>query len=171
MTDWVGYCDKLLAENGLHRWSTKLSRGRRTIGLCDYNTRTIKLSKYHLEQDDRDYIEDTIAHEVAHALNPHDRHGPDWKATAIALGGTGDQYAKHSDYPSKWVTMCANGHQSKMFRWDQRTTYTCRCGSLAYFKMSDGTQLNLSQLYVDAFNRQAQSRGIPLIDRHGVPQL
>lgn len=171
MTDWAKYCDDLLADNGLTGWRTEISRGRRTIGMCMYNTKTIKLSKYHLEKDDDVYIKDTIIHEVAHALNPDDKHGPSWRKTARALGGTGDQYTKHSDYPSKWATMCANGHESKMFRWNQKSIYNCKCGSLMYIRRSDKTEITLSPAYVDRFNRLARSRRIPLIDRQGLPQI
>lgn len=171
MTDWVEYCDNLLRSHGLAKWRTEVSRGRRTIGLCVYDEKTIKLSRYHLETDEPAYIKDTIIHEVAHALTPGARHGARWRRKAIELGGSGQQYAKHSDYPSKWAAMCAKGHETNLFRWNQRTIYTCKCGSMTYIRRSDKTPIRLSPTYVSAFNSLASDRGQPRIDLHGVPQL
>lgn len=168
MTDWVEYCDQLLIDNGLAGWRTTISAGKRTIGLCDYSTKTIKLSKHHLGSDDEDYIKDTIIHEVAHALNPYNRHGSKWRSTAKSLGGTGEQYAKHSNYPSKWSMMCANGHESRLFRWGMDRVYSCKCGGLYYIRRSDGTKVTYPASYVSWFNRLATDRKSPLIDSQGM---
>lgn len=172
MTDWVGYAQSLLTEVGLSRWSVEISRGRRTIGLCSYADRTIYLSKHHIDNDSYDDVKDTVIHEVAHALNPADGHGSKWKNTAISLGGSGEQYHAHGkSYPSKWSTMCINGHEPKIFRWNQDTIYNCKCGSPVYIKRSDGTQLMLSEDYVRRFNYLARRHQVPLIDSHGMPQI
>jgi hypothetical protein len=53
---------------------------RRRLGLCSYRRQTIDLSIPHVEQDPKDYVLETIAEEVAHALTPGDiNHGPRWK--------------------------------------------------------------------------------------------
>lgn len=167
MTDWVKYCDDLLAENGLTRWKTVTSKGRRTIGLCNYTTKTINLSRYMLESDDDAYIIDTIIHEVAHALTPGHRHDAVWRSKAMELGGSGERYAAHSNYPSKWLGMCANGHESRLFRWNKRTVYRCNCSSPLYIRRSDGSRTYLSADYVVAFNGLAVAHGYPEIDSQG----
>jgi hypothetical protein len=53
---------------------------RRRLGLCSYRNRTISLSIRHVEEDPDDYVLETIAEEVAHAITPDDtNHGPRWK--------------------------------------------------------------------------------------------
>lgn len=170
--DWIAYTKTLLQENNLIGWTVEVSRGRRTIGLCSYSDKTIYLSKHHIENDSHDAVRDTVIHEVAHALNPLDGHGSKWRNTAIALGGTGNQYHSHSNsYPSKWTTTCINGHTPKIFRWNKNTIYNCKCGALLYIKRSDGTQEVLSPDYVYRFNYLARRQKVPEIDSHGIPQI
>lgn len=172
MTDWIAYARKMLRDNGLRGWTVKVSRGRRTIGLCSYLDKTIYISKYHLDNDSYDDVRDTIIHEVAHALNPRDGHGAEWRKTSISLGGTGNQYHTHaSSYPSKWTTTCINGHKPKIFRWNKDTIYNCKCGALLYIKRSDGTPEALSPDYVYRFNHLARRQQVPQIDSYGIPQI
>lgn len=172
MTDWIKRTEDVLKEQGLDHWVVSSSGGRRTIGMCDYRNKTIILSKHHLTHDSDEDIIDTIFHEVAHALNPLDGHGSKWRKTAKRLGGTGEQYHRlGKTYPSKWSTMCINGHSPKVYRWNRDTIYTCKCNSLLYIKRSDGTSAELSPSYVTRFNRLAQSRNLPLIGSSGTPRL
>ena len=172
MTDWTAYAQKMLRDNGLGNWTVKVSRGRKTIGLCSYSDKTIYISKYHIDNDSYDDVRDTIIHEIAHALNPRDGHGDKWRETAISLGGTGDQYHSHgANYPSKWSTRCINGHEPKIFRWNKDTIYICKCGAPLYIKRADGTPETLRPSYVQRFNYLAQRRQVPQIDSHGIPQL
>jgi predicted SprT family Zn-dependent metalloprotease len=56
------------------------TRPRRRLGLCRYQAKTIEVSRSHVEQDRRDFVTETIAEEVAHALTEGDtNHGPRWK--------------------------------------------------------------------------------------------
>lgn len=169
---WITRTNDELRTNGLGEWRAQVSRGRRTIGMCDYRAKTVYLSKYHLDHDSDSDILDTIYHEVAHALNPYDGHGYKWQKTAKRLGGSGKQYHHlGKTYPSKWETICINGHTPKIFRWDQRTLYTCKCGSSVYIKRSDGTPISLSKEFVDEFNYLASRRDCPLIDQRGLPLI
>ena len=62
-------------ENGITH-----TRPRRRLGLCRYQAKTIEVSRSHVEQDRRDFVTETIAEEVAHALTEGDtNHGLRWK--------------------------------------------------------------------------------------------
>jgi len=53
-----------------------------------------------------DSVWDTALHEMSHALNPFDGHGPKWKRTFISLGGNGNRCApkdKLGEIEAKWI--------------------------------------------------------------------
>ena len=63
---------------------------KRTLGRCHYYTKKITLSKWYAELNGEKEIEDTILHEIAHALAwIHDKcrgHGNIWKDWARKVG-------------------------------------------------------------------------------------
>tara|TARA_R100001594_G_scaffold147001_2_gene199297 strand:- start:881 stop:1321 length:441 start_codon:yes stop_codon:yes gene_type:complete len=63
-----------------------------TLGRCHYYKKKITLSKWYAELNEEREIEDTILHEIAHALAwTHDKfkgHGKIWKDWAIKVGAT-----------------------------------------------------------------------------------
>ena len=57
------------------------------MGMCDTDNKTIILSSHHIETHPDEEVEDTIRHEIAHALTPNDSaHGLEWKAKASEVG-------------------------------------------------------------------------------------
>ena len=86
-----------MLRHGLAEWTFGYGYGRRTLGSTRIaggaDRGVIRISR-HLLTDDRDgRLEDTLLHEVAHAVafERHGRtamnHGPLWRAVAAALGG------------------------------------------------------------------------------------
>jgi predicted SprT family Zn-dependent metalloprotease len=65
---------------------------KRTLGRCHYYTKKITLSKWYAELNEEKEIEDTILHEIAHALawthNKFKGHGKIWKDWARKVGAT-----------------------------------------------------------------------------------
>lgn len=68
---------------------------RRVYGYCNLNARRIVLSKKHFDNGTKEGIEDTILHEVAHALAGFEFtgkrlmvHGKLWKKWAVMVGAT-----------------------------------------------------------------------------------
>ena len=73
--------ERLLDAFRLRGWSLRFvdfSEPHR-LGLCSYQFQTIKLSNRHLAEDSDNDVIETIAEEVAHALEPGAAHGPRWK--------------------------------------------------------------------------------------------
>lgn len=70
-------------------WTFKFDRAKKRFGFCDGLTRTVYLSRPLTELNDVTQVEDTILHEIAHALvgNSHG-HDKVWKAKARELGAT-----------------------------------------------------------------------------------
>lgn len=85
------YARSILDYWGLTDWHFQFNtRAKKRIGQCDYNARTVELS-YQYVQAGMEWaqIDDTIRHEIAHALaGPLAKHGPHWKAWARKLGAT-----------------------------------------------------------------------------------
>lgn len=87
------FARRLMAEHGLEGWDFKFNRQKRAAGICRPSQRIINLSALYAERfldKLNDSIEDTLLHEVAHALNylagTDDNHGVQWKKWCGRLG-------------------------------------------------------------------------------------
>ena len=79
----------LLYEHGLldDGWSFKFDTAVKRFGCCKYRTREITLSRKLVEANNADRVNDTILHEIAHAIAGHGTgHGPAWKAVCRRIG-------------------------------------------------------------------------------------
>lgn len=85
----AGHARALMNHHGLAYWTFAFLESTRVLGRCDFRERVIRLGRAHaLEGRDED-IEDTILHEIAHAIAGHEAgHGPAWKAVARRIGAT-----------------------------------------------------------------------------------
>lgn len=78
--------EELLKEYELFSWRFELAATKGFVGRCYYHRNVIEFSKYYLESPWHE-IEDTLRHEVAHALvGPNHGHDEVWKRKAIELG-------------------------------------------------------------------------------------
>lgn len=103
----------LLDKHGIPEWEVKVTRRVKESGLCTSNTKTISISVYQAEGD----LEDTILHEIAHALvGPKHKHGPAWIEKAREIGARPEACSKAKLGPgvgykytcSKCGGMCGN---------------------------------------------------------------
>jgi hypothetical protein len=88
----------LFAEHDLlaSGWKFAFDRAQKRLGLCTYTTRTISLGAAYAASATMDAIEQTLLHEIAHALVGHSvGHGPVWKRQAKAIGHSGDRTGKN----------------------------------------------------------------------------
>ncbi len=67
-------------------WKFIWNNRKASVGLCDYNSRTIQISKPIFKFLSEAEIRDTILHEIAHAITPGDGHGTLWKQCCIKIG-------------------------------------------------------------------------------------
>jgi len=80
-----------LIDNG---WTAKWGKGVRTLGMCRYRRKEIAISKRYALHSSLEAIEDTILHEIAHALDFRkygysNHHGPKWQQIAKSIGCSG----------------------------------------------------------------------------------
>lgn len=110
-------------------WRFQWSRARNVFGLCQYNTKVIKLSKPLVELNSEAQVLDTILHETAHALaGPTAKHGPEWKEMARKLGARPEAVTTEGTVPpSKYFAICGCGYEFKRNRLPSAMRYCGKC--------------------------------------------
>jgi predicted SprT family Zn-dependent metalloprotease len=79
---------RLMKEFGLaSTWRFEFDNARRRFGCCHRSQNLISLSRILVEKNAQSEVEDTIRHEIAHALcPPREGHGEVWKAMCRKVG-------------------------------------------------------------------------------------
>lgn len=111
-------------------WSFGFDNAKRRAGLCDYSRTHISLSRYLTARFDDHTNEQTLLHEVAHALaGSAAGHGPVWKRTARSLGYTGGvtHRGETATELAPWVGQCPNGHVAYRHRRATRAMSCAKC--------------------------------------------
>ena len=96
------------------KWKFKWSASKKWYGYCDYDTKTIRLSKPLVKIESEEHVEDTILHEIAHALSPHDSdsggydefHGENWIRVSEKIGAIPVNMKYSSSDHSNWKELC-----------------------------------------------------------------
>ena len=95
----------------LKGWKFKCDNAKRRLGLTNYNTKTISVSNYFVREKSvtQKLVENTILHEIAHALVGHG-HGHDnvWRERAIQIGCDGKRCSDDVGElaPPKYIIQC-----------------------------------------------------------------
>ena len=77
----------LMNNHGLGHWVFQFDRAKRRAGCCHHGRQIISLSYHYVENNNRTDVENTILHEIAHALvGPRNGHNNVWKAMALKIG-------------------------------------------------------------------------------------
>ena len=78
----------LMRQHNLYGWRLRFSNMKRTLGLCSYGKKEIALSRLYVSTGTEKEIEQTLLHEIAHALiGPRVKaHGYEWKRLARSIG-------------------------------------------------------------------------------------
>jgi predicted SprT family Zn-dependent metalloprotease len=108
--------ESLMAQWGLIEkgWTFRFDDAYRRLGACRYSLMTIQLSRRIIPLNEDAEIDDTIRHEIAHALaGKKAGHGPVWQHYARAVGARPQRLAP------EWVKLpplpvllrCPNGHE------------------------------------------------------------
>jgi predicted SprT family Zn-dependent metalloprotease len=142
--DWLA--KELLQEWGLTQkgWRFVWGNKKASFGTCRLLSKTIELSTFLLPTIDDDEAEDTIRHEIAHALDYEERgtsdHSWKWKRWAIKVGANPERCASHSNedaykasaYASKYRLECPNGCVTPSHRKSAKKSSCGKCGNGYY---------------------------------------
>ena len=125
-------CRDLMDEFGLEDWNLRFSQRKTKLGTTNING-YIEISEPLIEVNDWKVYNNTIRHEIAHALLGNRMieigHGPEWKRMAVRVGAT----PAHADFNSNHVAFrylgeCPScGHHVGQHRKSKRMgTTACR---------------------------------------------
>ena len=103
----------------LKGWSDSTNMRKRAFGVCDYRNRLIELSAILVPAMTDEAIQDTIVHEIAHALTPGHNHDYVWKQKCIELGGDGKRCHGSEKY--------TDGKVGQAIIMDKIAKYTLTC--------------------------------------------
>lgn len=128
-------------------WHYSINSKKRILGQCSYSQRTISLSVYHIATGELPDIENTIRHEIAHALTPGAGHNKLWRMVAKSVGARPERCsAIGTGAIGRYIAHCPKCNQQyKLFRKPRITTHqfhyckTCGAneGRLTYFENTD----------------------------------
>ena len=98
-----------MAAHQLEGWSFQFDHATQRAGCCNYQTRVISLAHAYAQSATDEAIDDTLLHEIAHALVGK-AHGHDqvWQAQAVALGCSGQRCHDVQFTPPRYIVTCDN---------------------------------------------------------------
>jgi predicted SprT family Zn-dependent metalloprotease len=132
--------------HGLHDWVYQYNdRIIKTLGRCIYREKVLEFSLSYVDLNPMEELEDTILHEIAHALAPRAGHGWLWKQVAKRIGARPKSCAigdiKMPDAP--YIFQCPCGTEGKFYRRPKYPKRRCKlCGYSGYvINCSTGKEL------------------------------
>ena len=94
------------------RWVFGFDLATSRAGVCRYAERRIDLSVSYCLAATRAEIEDTVLHEIAHAIvGPRHNHDAVWKAKAREIGCAGERCHRVQHSTPRWIGECGCGQQ------------------------------------------------------------
>ena len=125
-------------------WSFRLDSAKRRAGACNHSTKTISLSAYLAELYSFERMNQTMLHEVAHALAGHKAgHSKKWRDIASSIGYQHERFSDDliADAIAPIIGTCPAGHVFYRYRWPKRQLYCLRCSP----KLSAANQITFRQ--------------------------
>ena len=133
--DFLNLARSEMDKYGLCDWKLELDHAKVRAGACHFTEKKISFSRYFINHANELDINDTILHEIAHALvGPNHGHDSVWKTMAKKIGCSAKRChtLEFSDY--KWVRFCTNHcWEQKIHR--RKPNLVCKkCGAPVIYK-------------------------------------
>ena len=125
-----------------HAWAFGFDLATSRAGVCRYSERRIDLSVSYCLAATRAEIEDTVLHEIAHAIvGPRHNHDAVWKAKAREIGCAGERCHRVQHSTPKWVGECGCGQQwfrQTLQRRIMRNRVCAKCNGVITWRRNTG---------------------------------
>lgn len=120
-------------------WKVEFNyRAKGRLGQCNYQRKALIFSGIFVPHMTEDQFQNTVLHEIAHALTPGHKHDAVWRRKFISLGGNGKVVSDNTIPPDilrkvmKYEVFCSNtgksfGFINRMGRRWQNGDYRCPC--------------------------------------------
>ena len=133
-------CRSLMQRHGLDGWTAVLDDSTSRAGAFNYTKKQILLSRLYVRKVDQAALDDTILHEIAHALvGPHHHHDAVWKAKARSIGCSADRCHTERFSPPRWIVSCNAGCFTRTAQRRRKRAVCRRCGGPITWRPWDGT--------------------------------
>ncbi len=99
----------LMSTHGLESWTFKFNNSKRLLGICKEGKRQIELSSAYVYKNSVEHVQDTILHEIAHALvGVEHGHNDVWKDMCEKIGCSPKACDNTASLPAGiWQARCA----------------------------------------------------------------
>ena len=133
--DFLNLARSEMDKFGLCDWKLELDYAKVRAGACHFTEKKISFSRNFIKHANELDINDTILHEIAHALvGPRHGHDKVWKNMAKKLGCSAKRCHNLEFSEYKWVRFCANNcWEQKIHR--RKPNLVCKkCGAPVIYK-------------------------------------
>ena len=136
--DFLNLARSEMNKYGLKDWDLDLDFAKVRAGACYFREKKISFSRNFIKNAHQEDINDTILHEIAHALvGPKHGHNKVWKEMALKLGCSAKRChtLEFSNY--KWTRFCVNQcWEQKVHR--KKLNLICKkCGSNVVYRENE----------------------------------
>ncbi len=127
----IEVAERLIAEHLADKkwvWTFYFDNALKRVGACHHDTKRISVSRHYVAIAELDDVEQTLLHEVAHAMvGKKHNHSQHWLDTARSIGYTG--WVRHEGasptHLYRWRGTCPNGHEVMRFRRPRNMNVSC----------------------------------------------
>jgi len=129
LRDTLAKARELMNSHGLQDWGIGYDNAVRRYGQCRHHDKTITISRKLTAVNPWMNTQDTILHEIAHALTPGTGHGREWQRVAKDIGCDGKRtYGGNViQPPMPWTATCqickTTAHKAR------RPSHSIACGA------------------------------------------
>ena len=129
---------KLMKKHGLIEkgWSFEYDNAVKRFGVCRFRPKVIGLSRKLVLLNDVEKVEDTILHEIAHAIAGHKAgHGIEWKNVCVRIGAKPERCydtSKTNNVELKYHAKCGacgkEYQKSRLVKKERKRSCYCQVG-------------------------------------------
>lgn len=154
------FAHDVLDKWGLENWSFQYNkRIKKTLGRCFHYRKLIEISYDYAQSADQKEVEDTILHEIAHALaGPEAGHGPIWKRWARELGAEDKQFASvQKAYSGKRAPKYVVHYKGKIVKTYVKKPSTKSVNNIKYMYLQGRKRETYGRLQLEQYDPQRHS--------------